>query len=172
MIEWQKVIQRTKVLAELLKSSNMTITTAESCTGGGVGYALTSIDGSSKWFAQGVISYSDQVKSSLLHVQRDTLLKHGAVSEQAAIEMLNGALDSSHADCAIAITGYAGPASDLESNQVGKIWIGTCIKKYCSNIQCFMYNGSRNANRQQAVYDAINNMTQLLEQFKRDNPNE
>jgi nicotinamide-nucleotide amidase len=170
MIEWQKIIERTKVLANLLESTNMTLTTAESCTGGGVGYALTSIDGSSAWFSQGVISYSDQVKNSLLHVERETLLKHGAVSQQAAVEMLNGALESSGADCAIAITGYAGPANDLASNQVGKIWIGTCIKKYCSNVQCFMYNGSRNDNRQQAVYDAINNMTKLIEQYKRDNP--
>src|SRR5690606_36807678 len=96
-------------LGHALRERGWTIACAESCTGGMVCRALTEIGGSSDWFERGFVTYSNAAKSDLLGVSADTLKAHGAVSEQAAGEMAEGALGRSRAQLALSITGIAGP---------------------------------------------------------------
>lgn len=112
-----------KQLIELLRANNWRISVAESCTGGGLGAALTSIPGSSAVFMGGVIAYDNAVKSSLLGVQHSSLEAHGAVSEQVAREMAGGACALLKTDFAIAITGIAGPGGS-ETKPEGLVCFG------------------------------------------------
>ncbi|WBA87275.1 CinA family protein [Endozoicomonas sp. GU-1] len=96
-------------IAELLMSRGWTLSTAESCTGGGIGHALTVLPGSSAWFEGGVICYANGVKANLLHVPTVLLNKYGAVSEQVAIAMARGVRKLLATDISIAVTGVAGP---------------------------------------------------------------
>ena len=108
-------------LVELLDANKLTITTAESCTGGGVSKAITDISGSSSVFEYGFVTYSNEAKTKLVDVSTDTLEKFGAVSAQTVIEMALGAAHNASADIAIAISGIAGPGGGTESKPVGTV---------------------------------------------------
>jgi PncC family amidohydrolase len=110
-------------LGQALKARGWTLAVAESCTGGLVGHRLTQIAGSSDYFLGGVISYSNDAKQSLLDVKEATLMAHGAVSEDVALEMAAGARRALGADVGIAITGIAGPGGGSEEKPVGLTWI-------------------------------------------------
>jgi PncC family amidohydrolase len=110
-------------LGQALKARGWTLAVAESCTGGLVGHRLTQIAGSSDYFLGGVISYSNDAKQSLLNVKEATLMAHGAVSEDVALEMAAGARRALGADVGIAITGIAGPGGGSEEKPVGLTWI-------------------------------------------------
>ena len=97
-------------VGEQLKSQRLVLATAESCTGGWVAQAVTSVAGSSDWFDRGFVTYSNAAKREMLGVRDETLARHGAVSEETAREMAAGALAASRAHVALAITGIAGPA--------------------------------------------------------------
>ncbi len=96
-------------LGQLLLRKNCTITTAESCTGGGIAYSLTAIAGSSAYLDRGFITYSNKAKQQLLAVKSATLLQFGAVSEETVLEMAQGAAAAANADVAVAVSGIAGP---------------------------------------------------------------
>lgn len=104
------------------RKRKLKLATAESCTGGMVAAALTDIPGSSDVFERGFVTYSYASKSDLLRVSLDTLARHGAVSQEVALEMVAGALDNSAADIAVAITGVAGPGAS-EAKPEGLVWI-------------------------------------------------
>jgi len=106
-----------------LKSKNLTITTAESCTGGLIASMLTSVSGSSESFEAGFVTYSNRIKNSLLNVEEQLLEKHGAVSQSVVIAMAQGALEKSSADLAIAVSGIAGPDGGSVEKPVGTVWI-------------------------------------------------
>jgi nicotinamide-nucleotide amidase len=106
-----------------LQSKSMIVTTAESCTGGAIAAGITSESGSSAVFNGGFVVYSDQMKESVLGVQRATLDTFGAVSQETVIEMAEGALRVSGADIAIAISGIAGPTGGTELKPVGTVWL-------------------------------------------------
>ena len=110
-----------KVLSAL---SGRTLVTAESCTGGGIGSALTAIPGSSKVYKGGIISYTDAVKWDMLGVPEQVLLRCGAVSADTARYMAVGARQRLQADVAVAVTGLAGPDGDAFGNPVGTVFIG------------------------------------------------
>lgn len=112
-----------KALGELCKSRGIMITTAESCTGGTVASRITSVPGSSTYFTGGVVSYSNELKMSLLKVNSGTLQTFGAVSEQTVREMVQGALKLTGADAAVSVSGIAGPDGGTEEKPVGTIWI-------------------------------------------------
>lgn len=104
-----------------LKKNALKLATAESCTGGGVAWSLTAIPGSSSWFERGFIVYSNPAKQDMLGVRKQTLDRHGAVSEQVAIEMAEGALLHSAADISVAVTGIAGPDGGTPTKPVGTV---------------------------------------------------
>ena len=144
-----------EVLYEALKSKNMTIATAESCTGGMVGAALTSVSGVSECYGFGVVAYANRAKEKLLGVSHATLEAFGAVSEETACEMAQGAIKLSGADIAISVTGIAGPGGGTEEKPVGLVYIGIAkkngeVKAYKNN-----FSGSRDSVRTQTVVKAL-----------------
>ena len=136
------------------KLAGKTLVTAESCTGGGIGAALTAVPGSSAVYKGGIISYTNEVKQNLLSVDEQTLADFGAVSEPVAIQMAKGAKAALQADIALSVTGLAGPAGDEYGNPVGTVFIGYCdeqkayAKKFC-------FSGDREAVRTQAINAAF-----------------
>ncbi|HYD58419.1 MAG TPA: nicotinamide-nucleotide amidohydrolase family protein, partial [Burkholderiales bacterium] len=114
-----------KALAEkvgaALKASGQRIVTAESCTGGWVAQVVTSVAGSSAWFERGFVTYSNEAKQELLGVPAQVLARHGAVSEETARAMVEGALARSHGSVALSITGVAGPTGGTPAKPVGTV---------------------------------------------------
>ncbi len=110
-------------VGEWLKRCQMTLSTAESCTGGGVAALVTSVPGSSEYFKGGIVAYSNEVKMRLLGVSPETLEKHGAVSRETVIEMVRGAMKTLKTDCAVATSGVAGPGGGTPEKPVGTIWM-------------------------------------------------
>ena len=146
-------------LGATLKARGLVLALAESCTGGMVAQAVTSIAGSSAWFDRAFITYSNQAKIDMLGVNNQTLMQHGAVSEQTAAEMAQGALKFSLAQISASITGIAGPDGGTADKPVGTVCFGFALKnKLKTSTQHF--TGSRESVRQQASIYAI---TQLLE---------
>lgn len=111
-------------LVELLSEKKLTVATAESCTGGLIGAAITAVTGSSEVFYGGVISYDVGVKTKLLGVSEDTVRQYGVVSEQCAAEMARGAASAIGADIAVSVTGVAGPGGGSEKTPVGTVCFG------------------------------------------------
>lgn len=112
----------------LLQENNLTISTAESCTGGMIGACLTSISGISSYYGYGFVTYSNEAKNRLIGVKEDTLLSCGAVSSNVALEMAEGALKVSGADIAVSATGIAGPGGGTKEKPVGLVYIGFASK--------------------------------------------
>lgn len=131
-----------------------TLVTAESCTGGGIGAALTGVSGSSSVYKGGIISYTNEVKHRILGVSRKTLDSCGAVSEPVAREMALGARKLMNADVAVSVTGLAGPGGDEFGNPVGTVYIGYADASV-TEVQHFCFSGERESVRQQAVMAAL-----------------
>ena len=131
-----------------------TIATAESCTGGGIGEALTSVPGSSAVFKGGMISYCDEIKHKLLGVSQECLGQYGAVSAPVAEAMAKGAKDALCADMAISATGLAGPAGDDRGNPVGTVFIGWCDENGAFSRE-YHFSGDRETVRHQAIEKAL-----------------
>lgn len=112
-----------QALNDALRTKQLKITTAESCTGGAIASAITSEAGSSEVFEAGFVCYSDRIKSQLLSVPREALVQHGAVSKEVVSAMVQGALKLSGADIAVAISGIAGPSGGSTAKPVGTVWI-------------------------------------------------
>ena len=111
-----------------LIEKNMSISTAESCTGGMLGSRIINVSGASRCYKQGYITYSNDSKMKLLGVKEETLQKYGAVSEQTAIEMAIGCAKNSNSDIAISTTGVAGPDGGTDEKPVGLVYVGLYIK--------------------------------------------
>lgn len=131
-----------------------TLGAAESCTGGGIGNALTAVPGASAVFKGGIISYCNEIKESLLKVSGETLRRYGAVSAQVAQEMARGARLALNADIGISVTGLAGPDGDDYGNPVGTVFI--CYEDAEKIVsQVFHFRGNREQIRTQAVEQAL-----------------
>lgn len=115
-------------VGELLKAKNLSLSTAESCTGGGIAALITSVPGSSEYFKGGIVAYSNEVKMALLHVSPETLKQHGAVSRETVTEMVKGAMKTLKTDCAVATSGVAGPGGGTPEKPVGTVWIAIAYK--------------------------------------------
>ena len=115
-------------VGELLKAKNFSLSTAESCTGGGIAALITSVPGSSEYFNGGIVAYSNEIKQDLLHVSAETLARHGAVSRETVVEMVKGAMKTLKTDCAVATSGIAGPGGGTQEKPVGTIWIADAYK--------------------------------------------
>lgn len=115
-------------LAAALSDKGWKLATAESCTGGLIGGALTSVPGSSAWYLGGVVAYANEIKTDLLGVPPETLSRHGAVSPQTARAMAQGVLERTGADVAVSVTGIAGPTGGTPRKPVGLVYIGVARK--------------------------------------------
>lgn len=146
-----------------LKMRAMMLATAESCTGGWVGEAVTAVPGSSLWFDRGFITYTNEAKREMLGVAAATLERHGAVSEQAVREMASGALNHSRAQVALAISGIAGPGGGTAEKPVGTVWIAWAFAKGAVASEKRVFAGGRREVRQQAVERALHGLLERLE---------
>jgi nicotinamide-nucleotide amidase len=138
-------------LAAVLLKKNLKLAVAESCTGGGLAYQLTAVPGSSAWFERGFIVYTNEAKMELLAVKSETLLHYGAVSEQVALEMVQGVLRHSPADIALSITGIAGPQGGSLEKPVGTVWLGLGGRQIVPQAKHIFLTGGR----RQIRYDSI-----------------
>lgn len=149
---------RTEELAREVVSAlldrGLTLATAESCTGGGIGHALTAVPGSSGAYLGGVISYTNGVKEKLLGVPHDMLETLGAVSPETAQAMAQGVRAAIGADLAVSVTGLAGPDGDGSGKPVGLVYIG-CATAADTLVREFHFPGSRRQVREQAVCAAL-----------------
>ncbi len=149
-------------LYEALKSKNMTVATAESCTGGMIGAALTSVSGVSECYGFGVVTYANEAKEKLLGVSHATLESVGAVSPETAREMAQGALKMSGADIAISVTGIAGPLGGTKEKPVGLVYIGIARKDGEYAVYKNNFSGGREEVRTQTVIKALNLATDTI----------
>ena len=146
-----------------------TAATAESCTGGMIGAALTAVPGASRVFKGGVISYTNEIKSRLLHVDEKLLETHGAVSAPVAEAMAKGARMALGTDLAVSVTGLAGPGGDEFGNSVGTVFIG-CASESITRTEEYHFAGDREAVRQQAAKAALILLLRMCEENKEDKP--
>ena len=141
-------------LVELLKANGLTCATAESCTGGGVGSAITAVPGSSAVFAGGIISYANDVKERVLGVPAETLATVGAVSSETAAQMAKGARELLRVDLAVSLTGIAGPDGGSAEKPVGLVWFGLATPSGVRTEKA-IFRGDRARVRAQAVTHAL-----------------
>lgn len=138
------------------------LVTAESCTGGWVGQAVTAVSGSSAWYERGYITYSNTAKCEMLGVQQATLDRHGAVSPQTAQEMAIGALNRSHAQISVSITGIAGPDGGTAEKPVGMVCFAWAAQDGLVQQETHYFTGGREAVRRQAVVTALEGVLTML----------
>jgi nicotinamide-nucleotide amidase len=145
------------------RSSKLKISLAESCTGGLVAGAITSVAGASEVFERGFITYSNSAKIAMLGVKEETLLKHGAVSKETALEMAIGAIKYSSADIAASVTGIAGPSGGSSTKPVGLVYIAVAMKNGSYDIKKYIFSGNREQVRSSAVEATL---THILSKLK------
>ena len=148
-------------LVRLLQERKMSVTTAESCTGGLVAAEITDVEGSSEVFRRGFITYCDEAKHEMLGVPYEILLEHTAVSQQTAEAMVRGAAGKAQADCAISVTGIAGPGGGTELQPVGLVYIGLYVQGMVI-VERHLVDGDRREVRRQAAERAIHGMLELI----------
>lgn len=141
-----------------LKGRGLRLATAESCTGGWIAEVVTATAGSSEWFERGFITYSNESKGELLAVCSRTLAEHGAVSEQTAAEMAQGALAASHAELALAVTGVAGPAGGSPDKPVGTVCFAWALRGVQPVTRRERFAGDREAVRRATVVYALSRL--------------
>ena len=144
-----------------LKAKKRRLVSAESCTGGWVAQAVTSIAGSSAWFERGFVTYSNEAKRELLGVKAATLRKYGAVSEETAREMARGAVARSKGNLALAVTGIAGPGGGIPDKPVGTVCFAWYYEKQ-SRSETRRFSGDRESVRRKSVIRALEGVLETL----------
>lgn len=147
-----------------LQQKELTISTAESCTGGGIAAALTSVSGSSAYVKGGVVAYWNEAKQNMLNVSELTIARHGVVSEEVVREMAFGALQTMHTDLAVSTSGVTGPTGGTPENPVCTVWMAVAS----SNGRCVSFRMSeedqgRTKNTENAVEKALDLVLQCIE---------
>ncbi len=152
-------------LAEKLIARKWKIVVAESCTGGGVAKAMTILPCISIWFERGFVTYSNESKIEMLNVTRQTLDDHGAVSIETATEMVEGALQNSHAHVGLAVTGIAGPDGGTDEKPVGTVCFAWGARNTPTLNAISNFDGERNEVREQSILMAIQGLSELVEKL-------
>ena len=145
-----------------LKAGGLMLVTAESCTGGWVGEAVTMVPGSSEWYERGFITYTNVAKHEMLGVANATLEKFGAVSAETVQAMVSGALAHSHAGIAIAVSGVAGPSGGSPAKPVGTVCLAWGKRDGEASAETYHFPGDREAVRRQSVERALQGVLELL----------
>jgi len=149
-------------VADALLRHGQMLATAESCTGGWIAKTMTDIAGSSAWFDCGITAYSYEAKQALLGVRPETLIKHGAVSEETVLEMVSGALIHSGASVGVAVTGIAGPSGGTTDKPVGTVWLAWKRRGGYPLMRVFHFDGDRESVRRQTVKAALSGLVEIL----------
>ena len=149
-------------LGQVAQEKGVMITTAESCTAGGIAYAITEVPGSSAWFDRGFVTYTNASKKDLLGVQEATLADNGAVSLPVVQEMTQGALRASDAQLAVAVSGIAGPGGAVPGKPVGTVCLAWQWRDEVAQSHCEYFSGDRKAVREQTILYALNGLLERL----------
>ena len=151
-----------QIIVSLLKRKKLKIAVAESCTGGMLSSAITSVGGSSRVFTLGLVTYSNQAKTSILKVPKKIISKYGAVSVQCCLVMVNNLSKISKAKACISITGIAGPKGGSKQKPVGLVYIGIRVGKKVMINKCNFKNKGRIFIQKQTVKKSLNLLAQLI----------
>jgi nicotinamide-nucleotide amidase len=157
----EQIDELSQLLGQQLVKRQWQVTCAESCTGGGLGFAITGTAGSSAWFSQGFITYSNQAKSDLLGVSDSTLTEFGAVSQQTVEQMAKGAAHRANAKVAVSVSGIAGPEGGSQDKPVGTVWFGFFVDGVI-HARKQQFNGDRAAVRSKAIEFGLSSILALL----------
>ncbi len=162
-LQWQHAINTSvEQLAKLCLQQQLTLTAAESCTGGGIAEAFTRVAGSSTWFEQSWVTYSNAAKQQLLAVPESDLVAHGAVSEAVVRAMALGARANAGADWAVAVSGIAGPDGGTPDKPVGLVWMAWAGPAGVIT-EAIVFEGDRAAVRAQTVLHVISRLIALID---------
>lgn len=151
-----------EIIGKFLKNLNLTVATAESCTGGYIAHLITSIPGSSAYFKGSVVSYSNEIKISILGVNPGTLEEYGAVSRETVTEMAQGVLKKLNSDCAVAVSGIAGPDGGSEDKPVGTVWIAVITPFHGLVTKKFLFGEHRERNIRRSGLAALDMLRKQL----------
>lgn len=161
MAEWHEIFELSEQLGSRLQQSDATVTAAESCTGGGVAFALTSVPGSSSWFNHSLVTYSNDVKHRALGVSEFSLSHYGAVSEEVASEMATGVAITANADYSVAVSGIAGPGGGSELKPVGTVCFAWSLEGRVES-ETVIFDGDRHSVRMQSIKYALKGLLQRI----------
>ena len=155
--------QKVRQILRLLQAQGLTVATAESCTGGGIAAALTSVSGSSANVKGGIVAYWNETKHNLLHVSSRTIARYGVVSEQVVVEMASGAVKALHVDLAVSSSGVTGPTGGTPENPVCTVWM--CVASADGRKMTYRMSEEdkgRKANTQKAIDEALNLLLKFI----------
>jgi nicotinamide-nucleotide amidase len=157
----EQIVDLAAQVGRALQARNWFLSTAESCTGGGISQAITEIAGSSEWFDCGFVTYSNASKTELLDIPEAEIAQHGTVSEEIAAAMAEGALANSNADVTVSTTGIAGPGGAVPGKPVGTVCFGWSVG-HRTHTERLVFAGDRRAVREQTVIHALQGLLRFL----------
>ena len=159
---WEKINKQSKILLHNCLEKKLTITSAESCTGGMIASSIVSISGSSAIFKSSVVTYSNDMKSKILNIPLELITENGAVSNIIAHNMASNVLNIMNADISIAVTGIAGPSGGSIDKPVGLVYIGIGTKKNVVTKK-YLFKGNRLRIRQETTLEALKLSNEIIE---------
>lgn len=166
----EKILGLAVSLGEKARVAGAVMVTAESCTAGGIAYAITEVPGSSAWFSRGFVTYAVEAKEEMLGVPRAMIEEKGVVSESVASAMARGALERSGADLSVAVTGIAGPGGAEPGKPVGTVCFGYGVRAGAGielRTETLRFAGERRSVREQTIEAALAGLEKSLAQFRR-----
>jgi len=158
----QELADQARALGKILQQRQLSVVTAESCTGGGIARLITDEPGSSAWFERGFVTYSNLSKEQMLGVPRHLIETNGAVSEAVVLAMARGALLHSNGDVSVSVSGVAGPDGGTPDKPVGTVWIGWGWGEGAAEAACFHFPGDRDEVRTRSIEAAIDGLLERL----------
>jgi nicotinamide-nucleotide amidase len=160
--ELEGLVALARTIQDVMLERHLTLTTAESCTGGLIAHAVTEVLNSSQYFVGGLVSYSNDLKERELGVAAEILTVHGAVSAQTALAMASGARRRYMADLAVSVTGIAGPGGATDGKPVGLTYIAVADERG-SDVRRFTWDGDRHANKMSSAHAALSLVLERLD---------
>ena len=158
----QQTLDRAETVIRQATAKSVVIATAESCTGGMIAAALTEIAGSSAVLDRGFVTYSNEAKTEMLDVSAQVIASHGAVSEETARAMAQGAVHNSRAGISVSVTGIAGPGGGTAEKPVGLVWFGRCANNTVTAQQKIFASSTRHGVRTHTVNAALDMLLETL----------
>ena len=162
---WEKINKQSEILFHNCLEKKLTITTAESCTGGMIASSIVSVSGSSAIFKSSVVTYSNEMKSKILNIPLKSINENGAVSKVIAYTMAYNVLDLINSDISIAVTGIAGPGGGSKNKPVGLVYIGIGTKQNIVTKR-YLFKGNRLKIRQETTLEALKLSNKIIKTFK------